>query len=126
MRKELLGSGLCRGRTPKNKAVISTPRSKEQTLPFAINGHLGLSKEPPQPPIKKNTEVLKCVQRRTTELVKGLEHESDVEWLRELGFSLGKRRFRGDLTTLYNDLIGGCSQVGLASSSGKKGEDERQ
>ncbi|KAJ7399551.1 hypothetical protein BTVI_113896 [Pitangus sulphuratus] len=39
---------------------------------------------------KKDTEVLKCVQRRAKELVKVLEHKSYDKWLRELGLiSLG-------------------------------------
>ncbi|KAF4798186.1 hypothetical protein TURU_068013 [Turdus rufiventris] len=57
-------------------------------------------------------EVLEQVQRRTGELVKGLESQSYEEWLRDLGvFSLGKRGLSGDLTTPYNSLEEGCNQV---------------
>ncbi|KAF4800472.1 hypothetical protein TURU_044488 [Turdus rufiventris] len=69
-------------------------------------------------------EVLECVQRRTMELVKSLEHKSYEE---QLGvFCLEKRRIKGDLITLYNSLKDGLSQVGIslffqATSDGMRG-----
>lgn len=66
---------------------------------------------------KKDTEALKHVQRRTTNLVKRpfIRPKSYEEWMRELGlFSLVKRRLRGDFIALYNYPKESCGKMGIS------------
>jgi len=112
----------CALAAPKANSILGcitssvASRAREEVLPLCsalVRSHLEFCVQLWSPQHSKEMELLERVPRSDTKMVRGLEHLSYEDRLRELGLlSREKRRLRGDLTVAFQYLKGPTEKMG--------------
>ncbi|PKU47759.1 hypothetical protein llap_1959 [Limosa lapponica baueri] len=95
------------------RSVASRPREVILPLCCGETSPGALCTEVWSPQYRKDMDLIERVQRRATEMIRGLEHLCYEDSLRELGlFSLEKRMLWGDLIAAFQYLKGAYRKDG--------------
>ena len=96
-------------------------RVREVILPLCsvlVRPHLEYCIQIWSPQYRRDIDLLECIWWRATKMIQGTEYLFYKDRLRELGLlSLEKRRLRGDLRVVFQNLKGSRRRKGTHSSA---------